>query len=261
MSTSAIGRLRSTGIDRLAQALAEKGEPDHEQDDRETGEQARPPDPGRSVRDCAVDVVSPLRGLGRLDAVAEKAERRERQDGVGRVERRERRDVLDDVEEDVLPDDRERFRPECARRLDEGLLPDADRVVSDHAEVERDVDDRDRDRCREDPLTDSVREQEGDDDREQQEREDEQRVHDQDQQAVELSSEVAGEQAERDSDADRDEERDEHDLELGLRPPDHSREDVRRLDVRPHQMLARRRRELRETACRSPRTCRSRTAR
>ena len=83
----------------------------------------------------------------------------------------------------------------------------ADHVVADHTEVQRDVDDRDRDRGREDSLPDAVREQERDHDREQQERKDEQRVHDQDEHPVELAAEVAGEQPERHADADGEEER------------------------------------------------------
>ena len=39
-----------------------------------------------------------------------------------------------------------RWAPERARRLDVGLLADADHVVADDAEVLRYVDDRDRDR-------------------------------------------------------------------------------------------------------------------
>ena len=70
-------------------------------------------------------------------------------------------------------------RAERPRRLDERLLPDRDRVVADDAEVQRHVDDRDRDRRGEDPLPDLVGEQERDHDREQEEREHEQRVHDQ----------------------------------------------------------------------------------
>ena len=44
----------------------------------------------------------------------------------------------------------------------------------------------------------------------------------------------------------REEERDEDDLELRLRTPDDPRQDIRRLDVRPHEMVARGRFELRE---------------
>ena len=96
------------------------------------------------------------------------------------------------------------------------------------------------------PLPMLSGEQERDHDREQQEREREHRVHDQDEDAVELPAEVAGEQAERDADREREEQRDEDDLELGPRAPRSRGKDVRRLDGRAHQMVAGRRRELRE---------------
>ena len=112
------------------------------------GKSAGPPDPGAGVVDRALQVVAPLGGVGRLDAVAEEAEGREGEDRVGGVQRRERRHALDHVLEHVAADDRPPRRAERPGRLDVGLLADADHVVSDHPEVLRHVDDGDRDRRR-----------------------------------------------------------------------------------------------------------------
>ena len=64
--------------------------------------------------------------------------------------------------------------------------------------------------------------------------------------AIEHAAEVSGEQPEWDADSDREEQRHDHDLELRLRPPDDPREDVGGLDVGAHQVIGRRRSELRE---------------
>ena len=172
-------------VDDVVEALAEQREAGHESDDRDAREQAGPPDPGAGVVDRPLQVVAPLGRVGRLDPVAEEAEGGERQDRVGGVQRRQRGHVLDHVLEDVAADDRPPRRPERARRLDVGLLADADHVVADDAEVLRHVDGGDRDRRGDDPLAELVGEQEGDHDREQDVGEGEERVHDQDEHAVE----------------------------------------------------------------------------
>ena len=122
-----------------------------------------------------------------------------------------------------------RGAPERARRLDVGLLADADHVVADHAEVLGHVDDRDRDRRGDDPLAELVGEQEGDHDRQQQVGEGEQGVVDQHQHAVELAADVARDQAERNADRDREDHRQHDHLDRGPRAPDHPREHVGRL--------------------------------
>ncbi len=158
---------------------------------RRPGHRARPPDAGAGVVDRALQVIAPLGRVGGLDPVAEEAEGGEGEDRVGRVQRRDRGHALDHVVEDVAADDRAPRCSERARGLHVGLLAHADHVVSDHPEVLRDVDDRDRDRRGEDALADRAREQERDHDRQQQVREGEQRVHDDHEHAVDLAADVA----------------------------------------------------------------------
>src|SRR6185437_16670511 len=69
-------------VERLVQPLAEQRQSRHEQNDREPWEETGPPDPGGGVRDGTRHVVAPFRPLGRLDAVAEKAQRGEEKDRV-----------------------------------------------------------------------------------------------------------------------------------------------------------------------------------
>ena len=238
--------LSDQGIEHVVDALADQRKAGHQQDDRETREEARPPDAGAGVVDRALQVISPLGRLGGLDAVAEEAERREGEDRVGGVQRRDRRHALDHVVEDVAADDRPSRRAERAGGLHVGLLADADHVVSHHPEVLRYVDDGDRRRGGEDPLADRAREQEGDHDRQQQIGEGEQRVHDQDQRAVQGPAHVAGEQSQRHADRKREHDRQDDHLDGRARAPDHPREHVCGRHGGPHQMLARWARLLRE---------------
>src|SRR5436309_2362117 len=87
--------------------------------------------------------VSPLRGFGRLYAVPEEAQPRQRQQRIRRIESGDDRDVLHHVAEDVARDDGARLRAQHARGLDVRLFPHTDDAVSDDAEVLRDVDDSD----------------------------------------------------------------------------------------------------------------------
>src|SRR3954471_23227505 len=88
-------------IGQVVEALPDQGQAEHDEHDREAGEQCGPPDAAGDVRQRLAEVVAPLRGRGRLDAEAEEAQRGERGDRLGRVQRDDQRQRAGGVPQDV----------------------------------------------------------------------------------------------------------------------------------------------------------------
>ena len=92
-----IRRSRISGLSTSLRPSPTRVKPGDQEHDREAREEPGPPDARAGVVDRPVHVVAPLGGLGRLDPVAEEAERRQGEDRVGGVQGRDRGHVLDHV--------------------------------------------------------------------------------------------------------------------------------------------------------------------
>ena len=233
-------------VDRLVQALADQRQTGHQQHDGEARVETRPPDAGAGIGERPVEVVSPLGGLGRLDAQPEEAQPRQGEDRVRRVERAEHRHALHHVAEQVTAHDDEVAGADGSGGLDVRRLLRAHRGVADHPEVLGNVDRRQRESDGKHAAAQDAGEQEREHDRQQERREREERVHDQHQDPVQPPAVIARDQSERHTDRDADQDRQHDDLDRRSCPPDHPGEDVEEQPVGAEQVVAARRTRLGE---------------
>ena len=116
-------RVRRRGSARSLRLSPDQGDPEHDEHDREAGEDRRPPDPAGHVGDRLVEVVAPLRRRGRLDAEAEEAEAGEGEDRLRGVQREDQRQRPGRVAQHVPEHDPPVLRADDLRRLDERPPP------------------------------------------------------------------------------------------------------------------------------------------